>query len=193
VEIVRGGAADPGIGALMNMSMLSMQSGRERELSELDTLLATAGFRRTQLTPRVGGEIVTRSELRQEPHVAHPSVSGAKVRADDHVGGVQRPDQDAAHEVRGGVQAIVVLKGTTSTASAPCSTRRSRVSSEWRPDDRCRVRVERGEDDGDPSAPPHRPPSAARSRTRARPRWTPSNTPSTTTERPYGDGIRSVP
>ncbi|MFC0112035.1 methyltransferase [Kibdelosporangium aridum] len=50
VEIVLGEATDPGIGALMDMNMLAMLRGRERELAEFDALLAEAGFRRTKLT-----------------------------------------------------------------------------------------------------------------------------------------------
>ncbi|MEV0066224.1 methyltransferase [Amycolatopsis sp. NPDC050768] len=50
VEIVLGEAADPGIGALMDLNMLTMLPGRERSLAEFDALLSEAGLRRTKLT-----------------------------------------------------------------------------------------------------------------------------------------------
>ncbi|WP_326837441.1 methyltransferase [Amycolatopsis rhabdoformis] len=50
VEIVLGEAADPGIGALMDLTMMTMLPGRERSLAEFDALLADAGLRRSKLT-----------------------------------------------------------------------------------------------------------------------------------------------
>jgi O-methyltransferase domain/Dimerisation domain len=50
VEMLVGESDDPGIGTLMDMNMLAMLHGRERDLTEFDTLLTTAGLRRTELT-----------------------------------------------------------------------------------------------------------------------------------------------
>jgi hypothetical protein len=50
VEMLVGETADPGIGTLMDMNMLAMVSGKERDLHEFDALLDVAGLRRTALT-----------------------------------------------------------------------------------------------------------------------------------------------
>jgi hypothetical protein len=50
VEIVLGDTSDPGFGSLMDLNMLAMTGGRERDLAEFDELLASAGLRRTSCT-----------------------------------------------------------------------------------------------------------------------------------------------
>jgi hypothetical protein len=50
VEMLVGEAADPGIGTVMDMNMLAMAPGKERDLHEFDALLDAAGLRRTALT-----------------------------------------------------------------------------------------------------------------------------------------------
>lgn len=53
VEIVQPHVDEPGAapGALMDMNMLVMTSGRERDLTEFDDLFARSGLRRTSITP----------------------------------------------------------------------------------------------------------------------------------------------
>jgi hypothetical protein len=41
----------PGIAPLMDMNMLDMTGGKERETTEFDALFAAAGLRRTKITP----------------------------------------------------------------------------------------------------------------------------------------------
>jgi hypothetical protein len=47
VEMLVGETADPGIGTLMDMNMLALASGKERDLHEFDALLEAAGLRRS--------------------------------------------------------------------------------------------------------------------------------------------------
>ncbi|HEY1966406.1 MAG TPA: methyltransferase [Pseudonocardia sp.] len=50
VELLVGEITEPGIGTLMDMNMLAMVSGKERDLGEFDSLLNAAELRRTSLT-----------------------------------------------------------------------------------------------------------------------------------------------
>jgi hypothetical protein len=50
VEMLVGEVAEPGIGTLMDMNMLAMIPGKERDLAEFDALLGAAGLRRQALT-----------------------------------------------------------------------------------------------------------------------------------------------
>jgi len=50
VELLVGEIAEPGIGTLMDMNMLAMIPGKERDLEEFDTLLKAAELQRTALT-----------------------------------------------------------------------------------------------------------------------------------------------
>ena len=50
VEVIVGEITDPGPGSLMDLNMLAVVSGRERSLSEYDTLLMAAGLRRISVT-----------------------------------------------------------------------------------------------------------------------------------------------
>ena len=49
VELIVGEITDPGPAALMDLNILAAVPGRERSLSEYDTLLAAAGLRRTSM------------------------------------------------------------------------------------------------------------------------------------------------
>jgi hypothetical protein len=51
VEMLIGESADPGIGTLMDMNMLAMIPGKERDLDQYDALLDAAGLQRVALTP----------------------------------------------------------------------------------------------------------------------------------------------
>lgn len=51
VEMVIGELGEPGIATLMDMNMLAMTGGRERDISEYDKLFAAAGLARTVATP----------------------------------------------------------------------------------------------------------------------------------------------
>jgi hypothetical protein len=51
VEILVGETVDPGIGTLMDMNMLAMIPGKERDLNRYDALLDAAGLQRVALTP----------------------------------------------------------------------------------------------------------------------------------------------
>lgn len=50
VELLVGETAEPGIGTLMDMNMLAMIPGKERDLEEFDALLGAAKLRRTAVT-----------------------------------------------------------------------------------------------------------------------------------------------
>lgn len=50
VEMLVGEVAEPGIGTLMDMNMLAMAPGKERDLREFDRLLTASGLRRAALT-----------------------------------------------------------------------------------------------------------------------------------------------
>jgi O-methyltransferase domain/Dimerisation domain len=50
VEMLVGETGDPGIGTLMDMNMLAMLPGKERDIREFDALLDAAGLQRTGLT-----------------------------------------------------------------------------------------------------------------------------------------------
>ena len=50
VELLVGEIAEPGIGTLMDMNMLAMIPGKERDLEEFDTLLRAADLQRTAVT-----------------------------------------------------------------------------------------------------------------------------------------------
>ena len=51
VDHLIGKIGEPGIAPLMDMNMLVMLTGREREISEFDALFAAAGLRRLRVTP----------------------------------------------------------------------------------------------------------------------------------------------
>ncbi|GAA3945776.1 methyltransferase [Actinoplanes auranticolor] len=51
VEGLISGGAQPGTVALLDMNMLAMHDGRERELAEFDDLFAASGWRRTGVSP----------------------------------------------------------------------------------------------------------------------------------------------
>jgi O-methyltransferase domain len=51
VELLVGAPDEPGLAALMDLNMLTMTSGRERDIGEFDALFAAAGLRRTTVTP----------------------------------------------------------------------------------------------------------------------------------------------
>src|SRR5262249_11722046 len=48
----------PGIAPLMDMNMLDMTGGKERETAEFDALFAAAGLRRTKITPAGGYAVI---------------------------------------------------------------------------------------------------------------------------------------
>ncbi|MGW9031469.1 methyltransferase [Streptomyces sp. NPDC055722] len=50
VDHLVGGIGEPGLAPLMDMNMLDMTGGREREMSELDALFAAAGLRRVKVS-----------------------------------------------------------------------------------------------------------------------------------------------
>jgi hypothetical protein len=51
IEGLISGGAQPGTVALLDMNMLAMHDGRERELAEFDGLFAASGWRRTAVSP----------------------------------------------------------------------------------------------------------------------------------------------
>ena len=51
VDLLVGEAGQPGLAPLMDMNMLDMTGGRERQLTEFDALFTAAGLRRINVTP----------------------------------------------------------------------------------------------------------------------------------------------
>ena len=51
IDHLIGKVGEPGVAPLMDMNMLVMLSGREREIGEFDALFAAAGLRRVRVTP----------------------------------------------------------------------------------------------------------------------------------------------
>ena len=49
VDFLVGDHTDPGIGALMDLNMLAMATGKERTLAEFDALLSNSGLRRLEV------------------------------------------------------------------------------------------------------------------------------------------------
>ena len=50
VDLLVGEIGQPGLGPLMDMNMLDMTGGRERQIAEFDSLFAAAGLRRVNLS-----------------------------------------------------------------------------------------------------------------------------------------------
>jgi len=51
VDHLVGAVGRPGLAPLMDMNMLDMTGGRERELGEFDALFSAAGLRRVKVSP----------------------------------------------------------------------------------------------------------------------------------------------
>jgi hypothetical protein len=51
VDHLVGRIGEPGLAPLMDVNMLDMTGGREREMSEFDALFAAAGLRRVKVSP----------------------------------------------------------------------------------------------------------------------------------------------
>jgi hypothetical protein len=51
IDLLISEVGTPGIAPLMDMNMLGMTGGRERDAAEFDALFTAAGLRRTKVTP----------------------------------------------------------------------------------------------------------------------------------------------